>query len=160
MPARRPQDAKGPRGLSVVVQHGDEYALTKLPAYGEVGQTSDTHALFGHTNERLNRAYHGCLGQFGLDAGMLGPKRPSLELPAGRKLVVQAGMGLEVVGDQRNTLGRQIGRRCHRLLRYVPKARVINRESPISAKRTTASKPSSITSTTRSLKSRSNVTSG
>src|SRR6516225_4479347 len=44
---------------------------------------------------------------------MLGPERPSLELSAGRKLVVQAGMGLEVVRDQRNTLGRQVGRRRH-----------------------------------------------
>jgi hypothetical protein len=44
---------------------------------------------------------------------MLGPERPSLELSAGRKLVVQAGMGLEVVRDQRNTLGRQIGRGRH-----------------------------------------------
>jgi multidrug efflux pump subunit AcrB len=44
--------------------------------------------------------------------------------------------------------------------RYVPKARVIKRESPTSAKRTRASKPSSITSTTRSLKSRSNMISG
>src|ERR1700722_17989404 len=45
---------------------------------------------------------------------MLGPKRPSLELPAGWELVVQAGVSLEVVGRQRNTLGRQIGRRCHK----------------------------------------------
>src|SRR5260221_8385312 len=44
---------------------------------------------------------------------MLGPQRPSLELSAGRKLVVQAGMSLEVVRDQRNTFGRQIGRRRH-----------------------------------------------
>ena len=44
---------------------------------------------------------------------MLGPQRPSLELPAGRKLVVQAGMRLEVVRDQRNTLGRQICRGRH-----------------------------------------------
>jgi hypothetical protein len=44
---------------------------------------------------------------------MLGPERPSLELSAGRKLVVQAGMSLEVVRDQRNTLGRQIGRGRH-----------------------------------------------
>src|SRR6478672_5398237 len=41
---------------------------------------------------------------------MLGPDRPSLKLSAGRKLVVQAGMSLEVVRDQRNTLGRQVGR--------------------------------------------------
>src|ERR1700730_14721053 len=44
---------------------------------------------------------------------MLGPERPSLELFAGRKLVVQAGVSLEVVRDQRNTVGRQIGRRRH-----------------------------------------------
>ena len=44
---------------------------------------------------------------------MLGPERPSLELSAGRKLVVQTGMSLEVVRDQRNTLGRQIGRGRH-----------------------------------------------
>src|ERR1700730_6249948 len=49
MPARRPQDPKGgSRGISVVVEHGDEYAVAKLPAYGEVGQTSNTHAFFGH----------------------------------------------------------------------------------------------------------------
>src|SRR5208282_6369170 len=47
------------------------------------------------------------------DSGMLGPERPSLEFSAGRKLVVQAGMSLEVVRDQRNTLGRQIGRGRH-----------------------------------------------
>jgi Transposase IS116/IS110/IS902 family len=40
-------------------------------------------------------------------------ERPSLEPSAGRKLVVQAGMSLEVVRDQRNTLGRQIGRGRH-----------------------------------------------
>src|ERR1700730_9682537 len=44
---------------------------------------------------------------------MLGPQRPSLELSAGGKLVVQAGMRLEVVRDQRNTLGCQIGWRRH-----------------------------------------------
>jgi hypothetical protein len=40
---------------------------------------------------------------------MLGTQRPLLELSAGRKLVVQAGVRLEVVRDQRNTVGRQIG---------------------------------------------------
>src|SRR5690348_326128 len=44
---------------------------------------------------------------------MLGPERPSLELSAGRKLVVQAGMSLEVVRAQRNALGRQVGRGRH-----------------------------------------------
>src|SRR5690348_1351945 len=44
---------------------------------------------------------------------MLGPERPSLELSAGRKLVVQASMSLEVVRAQRNALGRQIGRCRH-----------------------------------------------
>src|ERR1700730_15441197 len=39
--------------------------------------------------------------------------RPSLKLSASRKLVVQAGMSLEVVPDQRNTLNRQIGRGGH-----------------------------------------------
>jgi putative transposase len=29
---------------------GDEYALTKFPAYGEVGQPGNTHALFGHAD--------------------------------------------------------------------------------------------------------------
>jgi hypothetical protein len=42
MPARRPQDPKGSGAIGVVVEHGDEYALTKLPAYGEVGQTGNT----------------------------------------------------------------------------------------------------------------------
>jgi hypothetical protein len=48
MPARRPEDPKGSGAISVVVQHGDEYAFTKLPAYGEVRQVGDTQALFGH----------------------------------------------------------------------------------------------------------------
>ena len=48
MPARRPDDSKGSGALSVVVKHGGEYAFTKLPAYGEVRQVGDAHALFGH----------------------------------------------------------------------------------------------------------------
>src|SRR6266404_1000129 len=59
MPARRPDDSKGSGAISVVVEHGDEYAFTKLPAYGEVRQVGDTHALFGHTDQRLKRTCHG-----------------------------------------------------------------------------------------------------
>src|SRR5580704_14459493 len=48
MPARRPQDPKGSGAISVVVEHGDEYAFAKLPAYGEVRQVGNAHPLFGH----------------------------------------------------------------------------------------------------------------
>ena len=44
---------------------------------------------------------------------MLGRQRPSLELAAGRKLVVQTGMSLEVGRGQSNAFGRQIGRGRH-----------------------------------------------
>src|SRR5258706_5793922 len=110
MPFRRPQDPKGSGAIGVVVEHGDEQAFTKLPADGEVRQVGDAHALLGHKDDWLERTCHGRSGQFALDAGRLGPQRPLLELSAGRKLVVQTGMGLEVVRSQRNTLRRQIGR--------------------------------------------------
>src|ERR1700757_5262209 len=113
MPVRRPQDPKGPGTVGVVVEHSDEYALTKLPGYGEVRQVGDAHALLGHEDDRLERACHGRFRQFAFDAGMLGPQRPSLELSASRKLVVQTGMSPEVVRGPGNTLGREIGRGRH-----------------------------------------------
>ena len=48
IPARRPQDPKRSGAIGVVVEHGDEQTFTKLPAYGEVRQVGNTHALYGH----------------------------------------------------------------------------------------------------------------
>src|SRR5215475_6856717 len=108
MPARRPQDPKGSGAIGVVVEYGHEQTFAKLPIYGEVWQVGDAQTLFGHVDQRLKRTRHGRFRQLILDVGMLGPQRPSLEPPAGRKPVVQTGMSLEVIGSQRNAFGREI----------------------------------------------------
>ena len=143
----------------MVVEHGDECALTKLARYCEVWQVGDAQAVFGHKDQRFERAYNGCPGQFDLDARLSRRQRPSLELSACWKLMVQTGMSLEVVRGQRDTLGRQIGPEPPRGVGDTcPMPGLSKREvASVGEAHDSVEAHSSMTSTTRSLKSRSNM---
>jgi hypothetical protein len=48
---------KGAGAICVIVEHGEEYAVTRLPAYGEVWQVGGTQASL-----RFKRSCHRCPG--------------------------------------------------------------------------------------------------